>query len=164
MIHRVKRRTYIALALLAPGLLLGQSPKAGSVPEKAGATKAQSVHIFLKFASRYDKHRGTLSNVGLMGGQPVFRTAQGEFFTVDPATGDLRFLDAQGLGFIKIKSEVKAAPPSGARMGAFIKFDGIKGEAKVSIAGVDAQGRVVMENARGERFVLGPTGDMQFLK
>ena len=46
----------------------------------------------------------------------------------------------------------------------FIKFDGIKGESKVSIAGVDAQGRVVQVNSRGEQFVLGPNGDMQFVK
>jgi len=48
--------------------------------------------------------------------------------------------------------------------GIFIKFDGIKGEQRVSVAGVDAQGNVIQENNRGERFYLGPNGDMVFVK
>lgn len=166
MKHILIQRQRVALALLFPGLLMAQgvTEKGIIINKPGGAQKAERQHYTIKFAAKFDKHKGDLSNVGMLNGSPVFRTSKGEFFTVEPSTGDLKFHTAESLGFLKIQ-DVKgkaAAPP--ARAGMFIKFDGIKGESKVSIAGVDAQGRVVQVNSRGEQFVLGPNGDMQFVK
>ncbi len=166
MKHILIQRQRVALVLFIPGMLMAQGATAKGIiiNKPGGAQKAESTHLYLKFAANFHKHKGDLANVGMLSGQPVFRTSKGEFFTVEPATGNLKFHTADSLGFMKIQ-DVKgkmAAPP--ARTGMFIKFDGIKGEAKVSIAGVDAQGRVVQENSRGEKFVLGPNGDMQFVK
>jgi len=40
----------------------------------------------------------------------------------------------------------------------------IKIQMRVSVLGVDAQGHVTQQNSRGERFYLGPSGDMVFVK
>lgn len=165
MKHILIQRQRVALTLLFPGLLMAQgaTEKGIIINKPGGAQKVQGVPFYLKFAAKFDKHKGALSNVGMLSGSPVFRTAKGEFFTVEPSTGDLKFHTADSLGFHKVDIKGKVAAPQ-ARAGMFIKFDGIKGESKVSIAGVDAQGRVVQVNSRGEQFVLGPNGDMQFVK
>jgi hypothetical protein len=116
----------------------------------------------IKFAGTFYKWRGSLSVVGMLNGRPVFKTPQGEYFQVEPNTGDLQFHSAESLGYIKLAPAPGRAMAPG-RAG-YIKFDGIKGEQRVSVAGVDAQGHVIQENARGERFYLNPMGDMVFVK
>lgn len=49
-------------------------------------------------------------------------------------------------------------------MGKFIKWDKPGAGSRVSILGLDDQGHVIQENARGERFYLDPNGDMVFVK
>jgi hypothetical protein len=113
----------------------------------------------------------------MLDGRPVFKTEQGEYFQVEPNTGDLKFHTAESLGFMKYETKDRAAAgtpaaESSAKLVAvktvawknFIKFDGIKGEAKLSVLGVDGQGHVVQQNSRGEKFYLGPNGDMVFVK
>jgi hypothetical protein len=154
MKHILTARRRVALALLMPGFLAAQATTKLVAPQAPNPGSAQTGHIFIKYADRFLKWKGELSNVGLLNGSPVFKNARGEFFTVEPSTGDLKFHTAESLGFLKLGPSARG----------FMKFDAIKGETKLSIAGLDAQGRVVQENSRGEKFVLGPNGDMEFVK
>lgn len=158
-----------AAVLLSAGVLLagGQAASAqGAATAAAPGAKAPSdrsaINTHIKFATSFQKWHGTLSVAGMLNQQPVFKTVQGEFFQVDPATGDLKFHSAESLGYIKVQAG--RSPASSSRSSSFLKFDGIKGEQKVSVVGVDAQGRVLQENNRGERFHLDRNGDMVFVK
>lgn len=163
------RSTASAAAVLSAGVLMAHGPGATAqqattvappAQQGAAARSAQSTHI--KFAAKLHKDPGSLSVAGMQGGRPVFKNAQGEFFQVEPNTGDFKFLSAESLGYIKVDGSLSRSAP--AKGSTFIKFDGIKGEQKVSLAGVDDAGNVIQENARGERFYLGPNGDMVFVK
>lgn len=129
------------------------------------ARRGEAADHTIKFAGTFMKWRGGLSVAGMMNGRPVFKTAQGEYFQVEPNTGDLQFHSPESLGFIKIRDARAQTPASSlGRAATFLKFDGIKGEQRISVAGVDAQGHVIQENSRGERFYLNPMGDMVFVK
>ena len=134
-------------------------------PSQPSAAIRRSTSPHIKFAATFDKWRGTLTAVGMLNGRPVFKTVQGEFFQVDPQTGDLRFHTAASLGYMKMddwerKTPTKAAP--------FIKqsepFVKLKGEQRVTVLGVDDQGNVLQQNSRGEKFYLNHMGDMVFVK
>jgi hypothetical protein len=157
-----------AAAVLSAGFLLlpgsaasAQGTAKAAPPAQKGAAERGSIHI--KFATTFHKYGKDLRVAGTLKGSPVFKTAQGEFFTVEPNTGDLKFHTAESLGFIKI-GDIKGRAASPKSTDIFIKFDGIKGEQRVSVAGVDDQGNVIQENSRGERFYLGRNGDMVFVK
>lgn len=160
----------VSAAMLSAGVLLAPGVsataqgalKAAPSSAKTGSERsAGSTHI--KFASNFLKWGADLRVAGLLNGRPVFKTRQGEFFQVEPASGDLRFLSSESLGYIKV-SDLRVERSAAPKAGIFIKFDGIKGEQRVLVAGVDAQGNVIQENSRGERFYLGPNGDMVFVK
>jgi len=171
-----------AVAMLSAGVFLAsgasaQAPQtkpmapkapgtAQALPGVQGPSASRDAAAFtIKFAGTFIKWRGGLSVAGMLNGRPVFKTPQGEYFQVEPNTGDLQFHSAESLGFIKLR-EARAQTPTASlgRAATFMKFDGIKGQQRISVAGVDAQGRVIQENARGERFYLNPMGDMVFVK
>ncbi len=145
----------------APASRMPAPPVAASMPgSPAAAGRSTDTHI--KFANSFIKWQASLAVAGMMNGSPVFKTPQGEYFQVEPNTGDLKWMSPESLGYIKvIEGRVSM---TGARSTTFIKFDGIKGESKVSVLGVDAQGHVLQQNSRGEKFYLSPAGDMVFVK
>lgn len=156
------RRTagVVSSGLLLATQAMAQAPAKLAPPAAASSSSqraASSIHI--KYHETL-KHKGELTCPGMLKGAPVFKNSRGEYFTVDPNTGDLKFHTAESLGFMKIKGDRSAARSSDM----FIKFDGIKGEQRVTLAGVDAQGRVLQKNSRGEVFCLSPNGDMIFVK
>lgn len=102
--------------------------------------------------------------MGVLDGRPVFKTEQGEYFQVEPSTGDLKFNSAESLGYMKYEPKDRLVAVKTVAWKTFIKFDTIKGESKLSVLGVDAQGHVAQQNSRGERLYLGPHGDMVFVK
>jgi hypothetical protein len=130
----------------------------------APASPSSSTDATFKFAATFDKWRGSLSVVGMMDGRPVFKTDKGEYFQVDPNTGDLKFHSAESLGFIKGNSNDKLVAVKTIPGNNFIKYATIKIQSNLSVRGVDAQGHVVQQNSRGEKFYLGPNGDMVFVK
>lgn len=166
-----------AVAMLSAGVVMASGPqvlkglpaaqKAPATPQALPAIQQpggglQATAHTIKFAGTFLKWRGGLSVAGMMNGRPVFRTPQGEFFQVEPNTGDLQFHSAESLGFLKLGgARTSMAAPAAMN---FIKWGGIKGEQRVSVLGVDAQGHVIQENSRGERFYLGPFGDMVFVR
>ncbi|WP_243304569.1 hypothetical protein [Geothrix oryzisoli] len=168
-----------AVAMLSAGMLLttgaaAQAPRPQPTGAKAPGpaqalpavqqppTHREAAAFTIKFAGTFIKWRGSLSVAGMLNGRPVFKTPQGEYFQVEPNTGDLQYHSAESLGYLKLAPAPGRAMATG-RAG-YLKFDGIKGEQRVSVAGVDAQGHVIQENARGERFYLNPMGDMVFVK
>lgn len=87
------------------------------------------------------------SVLGVSGGHTVYQSADGQFFYLDPQTGDVKMLAADF-----------ALKPTG---GTFIRHDG----GRVKIVGVDPAGNVLQSNARGETFYLQPqTGAFVFVK
>ncbi|WP_243294977.1 hypothetical protein [Geothrix mesophila] len=140
---------------------LGQAAPRALPAVQSPAAGREAAAYTIKFAGTFMKWRGSLSVAGMLNGRPVFKTPQGEYFQVEPNTGDLQFHSAESLGYIKLAPAGRAAAP--ARAG-YIKFDAFKSEQRLSVIGVDAQGRVIQENARGERFYLNPMGDMVFVK
>jgi hypothetical protein len=161
-----------AAAVLSAGVLMASGSATPPATPTQGTSRAAApgikggnermASIYIKFASTFQKWRGSLTVAGMMNGRPMFKTPQGEFFQVDPNTGNLQFHSAESLGYLKFEgARAKAAAPSAL---GYLKWDGMKGEQRVSVAGVDAQGHVIQENSRGERFYLGPNGDMVFVK
>jgi hypothetical protein len=150
---------------MAQGAAKAAPPKPAAVaarPAPAVATSATDYTI--KFASNFIKWRNELSAVGMLDGRPVFKTDKGEYFQVEPSTGDLKFHSAESLGFLKYETKDKLVAVKTISGKNFMKFDTIKGESKLSVLGVNAQGQVIQQNSRGEKFYLGPNGDMVFVK
>lgn len=150
-------------ALLVPGLPAAAQGVSKPLPpgQKSVAESKVALPVF-KFAAKFDKWHGTLIVVGLLKERPVFKTAQGEYFQVDPNTGDLKFLSPESLGYLKIGGA--PVKNDAAKMPGFLKLAGFKYDQPVSVLGVDGQGHVIHQNTRGERFYLNPKGDMVFIK
>jgi hypothetical protein len=142
--------------MLAPGLE-AQGLSKTPLPSQKGVVEPKA-GLVVKFGGNFLKWRSALNVVGMLNGSPVFKNAKGEYFQVEPNTGDLKFHSPESLGFLKI-----GTAPQRTTAG-FIKWEYHKTEQKVSVLGVDAQGRVIQENSRGERFYLGAYGDMVFVK
>lgn len=143
------------------GQAIPGSPQALPAVQSPAASRQPAAHT-IKYAGTFLKWRGSLTVAGMLNGRPVFKTPQGEYFQVEPNTGDLQFHSAESLGYLKL------APAPGRAMGpsqmGYLKWAGFKSEQRVSVAGVDAQGHIIQENGRGERFYLNPMGDMVFVK
>jgi hypothetical protein len=161
-----------ASALFSAGVMLSAGAQAvaqgaaKAAPPKpaapAGVSSATAVPF--KFAGTFHKYSGSLSLVGTLGGRPVFKTDKGEYFQVDPNTGDLKFHSAESLGYIKITSNDKLVAVKTTPGNNFVKYAVIKLQSNLSLLGVDTQGHLVQQNSRGEKFYLGPNGDMVFVK
>ena len=88
------------------------------------------------------------------GGKTFFQGQDRRIFTVDPKTGDLRFVTNDF--FIKISSkDLKSKTET------FFKY---KFNERVHILGADAQGNVILSSAPGQRFYLNAHGDMVSVK
>lgn len=122
---------------------------------------APSLTVCCKFAERYSKEKSSYTIVGTDKEHPIYQNARGEYFYLDPATGDLIFVAPDA--FIKLRpATLEARSPAQQRM---VKQIVVKGGEQVTILGIDQAGHVVQQNVRGETFYLNPsTGDMIFVK
>jgi hypothetical protein len=113
----------------------------------------------LKFAERYDKEAARVTIVGVDKEHTIYRNSRNEYFYLEPATGDMKFVAADQ--YIK-QGEQATRSTSGAATTALKPVEW-KNAGEVTILGVDQAGHVVQQNARGETFYLDPnTGDMVF--
>lgn len=157
-----------AAAMISAGVLLAtgagaQAPVAR--PAAAATMEATAKRPFhIKWAGRYIKYNESLSVIGMSGSNPLFESAKGEYFQVEPTTGDLKFLTAESLGYLKIAPSARQAGKAAVAHMDYIKLSGAKMLQHVSLAGVDDQGHVIQTNARGEQFYLSANGDMVFVK
>lgn len=138
-----------------------------AVKQNAGSRKVQN--DFLKITDNaLTKQKMTL--VGVLKGCPVYQNGKGGFVMVDCSTGDISEVgveDMKSMGFtIKLEAknqEIKQASPnsvSKTKGGSFTwkLQDGIQ---NLKIVGIDIDGHVIQETAKGEQFYLDPaTGDM----
>ena len=151
----------VAVMLAAPGLAApaldqkaGQSPVSESSARSAGYEKHMGQtrsYGTIKFKSEF-KHKGEFSVAGVGDGHVVFEDERGNLFYVDDTTGDQKFVSRD----IFMKLELNRA----AKTAAWHKLSG-----KVTILGVDQDGKTIMSNPGGEKFYLdAATGDMIFVK
>ena len=151
----------VAVMLAAPGLAApaleqkaGQSPASESSARNAGYEKQMGQtrsYGPIKFKSEF-KHKGEFSVAGVGDGHVVFEDERGNLFYIDDTTGDQKFVSRE----IFMKVELNRA----AKTVAWHKLSG-----KVTILGVDQDGKTIMSNAGGEKFYLdAATGDMIFVK
>ncbi len=164
--NTAKAASTLALAgslLMLPGVYQTSKAQDDGAAQRATGQhikSAKSVDSFTwKLSSKFVKMGNDISIAGLEKGVPVYKNSKGEYFTVNPTTGDLKYL-ANDM-FIKME---------------YIKFDGIKGEASgrfkgikydgsYSIVGLDNAGRTILKNSRGETFYLNPeNGDFVYVK
>ena len=123
----------------------GRSATDEKHPSKAIATNSW------KWRAEY-KHKGEYAVAGVGDGHIVFEDERGNLFYLDEATGDQKF--ARRKVFSKMDLNRVGNP------GHPIKLSG-----KVTILGVDQDGKVIMTNKRGDKFYLdAATGDMIFVK
>ena len=152
-----------AVMLAAPGLAApaldqpaGQSVASESSARSAGYEKQHGQARFyccIKLKAEF-KHKGEYSVAGVGDGHVVFEDARGKLFYVDDATGDQKFVSRSI--FIKVEMD---------RAGKAVPWQKHKNTEKVTILGVDQDGKTIMSNARGEKFYLdAATGDMIFVK
>jgi hypothetical protein len=115
----------------------------------------------LKFADRYDKEASRFTIVGTDKQHTIYRNSRNEYFYLDPATGDMKFVAPDA--YIKQGEQVSRSTSRAASRA--LKPVEWKNAGEVTILGVDEAGHVVHQNARGETFYLDPnTGDMVFAK
>ena len=151
----------VAVMLAAPGLAAPapdqkteQSPASESSARSPGYEKQMGQtrsYGPIKFKSEF-KHKGEFSVAGEGDGHVVFEDERGNLFYVDDATGDQKFVSRD----IFMKLELNRA----AKTVGWHKLGG-----KVTILGVDQDGKTIMSNPGGEKFYLdAATGDMIFVK
>ena len=152
-----------AVFLAAPGLAApaleqpaGQSPASGSSARSTGYEKQIGQARFyccIKLKTEF-KHKGEYSVAGVGDGHVVFEDEHGSLFYVDDATGDQKFVERKIFSKVELHRADKSVP-----------WQKSKNTAKVTILGVDQNGKTIMSNARGEQFYLdAATGDMIFVK
>lgn len=128
-------------------------------------TKASQTKIYLKFEAKFDKHKGDIYLAGVGDGHTVYQNARGDYFYIEPATGDMKSLSDDY--FIKGESTQRKSfvLPHVLEKSGRVSSSTIKMESKVTLLGVDAKGNVVQKNSKGETFYLDTkTGDMVFVK
>ena len=151
----------VAVMLAAPGLAAPapdqkteQSPASESSARSAGYEKQMGQtrsYNYIKIKSEF-KHKGEFSVAGVGDGHVVFEDERGNLFYVDDTTGDQKFVSRK----IFIKVELNRA----AKTNPWHKLGN-----KVTILGVDQDGKTIMSNPGGEKFYLdAATGDMIFVK
>ena len=147
-----------AVMFAAPGLAApAPVQEAGQVPS------TESVAVDAKPGGKWTKppmklgaelkHKGEYAVAGVGDGHIVFEDERGKLFYLDEATGDQKFVS--GKVFSKVELDRVGKPEL------WIK----RMSGKITLLGVDHDGRVIMANKRGEKFYLDPaTGDMIFVK
>lgn len=153
----------VAVMLAAPGLAApaldqkaGQSPASESSARNVGYEKQTGQtrsYAYIKLKSEF-KHKSEYSVAGVGDGHVVFEDERGNLFYVDEATGDQKFVSRK----IFMKVELNRADKS-------VPWQKSKNTEKVTILGVDQNGKTIMSNPRGEKFYLdAATGDMIFVR
>jgi hypothetical protein len=156
----------VALPFTVPSLRAQVSDTTASPLPTSRATRQVSPSLSrdlccLKFAERYDKEAARFTIVGVDKEHTIYRNSRNEYFYLDSATGDMKFVAPDA--YIKQGEQVTRSPARAPSK--TLSPTAWKQAGEVTILGVDAAGHVVHQNARGETFYLDPnTGDMVFSK
>ncbi len=127
-----------------------------------GTTKTQGD---FNLAHRFSMEIDGVSVAGVHNNQVVFERSDGRHFWVDPATGDLHYIEASTyLKYGAFKNTIK----SGGMLKSDLKFDqaykASHRAVNLKIIGAAQDGNTVMQNSSGQKFVVDPTtGDFVYL-
>jgi hypothetical protein len=157
-----QKRAIVAAAIVASQLAIN----AANAQSQSKATAPQKIaeDSFLKIKLEKSQQKAKL--VACLDGSPVFKLAKGELFTIDAETGDMKTVSTESYiklnGFEKQFGIVPGIKYNGNKMVrkpiSFKYADGLEG---LQILGVDKDGHVIQQTAKGEKFFLDPaTGDM----
>jgi hypothetical protein len=141
-----------------------------SQTEMKAAPQKQAVHIFLKYETAFQKFKGDSWIAGVGEGHSIYQNSRGEFFYIDPTTGDQRMVSSDY--FLKMDSHQDrksfVLPHVLEKTGAITNTGSsrvMKDKRRVTLLGVDEKGNIIQSNPLGEKFYLNPTtGDMVFVK
>ena len=87
--------------------------------------------------------------VGIDNGTTIYQSTKGERFYLDPKSGDMVFLSDAAFSRFTETPRIEAGSPI--RM---LKLDPKKISGQLTVLGMDASGRVIHQNERGEKFYL----------
>ncbi len=154
------KKAAVAVTLLGtpmfatPGFVYGQKA------DPASTSKAsRSVNMYLKFTDVFEKYKGDLYIAGVGEGHTIYEKSNGDMFYIDTETGNMKPVSSKV--FMKVENSDKRSSSGNT----YIKFDGIKGESKVKILGVDANGNVVHQKENGDKFTVNlKTGHVTLIK
>ena len=138
--------------------------------ETTAAVQDKSIHLYLKLKSALQKFKGDTWIAGVGEGHSIYQNSRGEYFYIDPNTGDQRMVSSDYFMKMDTHDGRKAfvLPHVLEKSGTITNRSGggeIKGESKVTLLGVDEKGNVIQTDSRGEKFYLDlRTGDKVFLK
>ncbi|HEY6172245.1 MAG TPA: hypothetical protein VIX80_08310 [Candidatus Kapabacteria bacterium] len=152
----------VAATLMAMPMLSSPGVSYGQKGTPAPQTKA-AYEGYLKFSDSFHKHKGDLWIAGVGDGHTIYEKPNGEMFYIDTKTGDMKEVSSKV--FMKHTPDAKSVEGGYIKQETYIKFDGVKGESKVKLLGVDAKGNVVHQKPNGEKFIVDEaTGHVTVLK
>ncbi len=158
--------TLMAMPMLSsPGVTYGQK---GAPPPSTTEMKSTDMHMkmpthYLKYSDSFEKHKGNLYLAGVGDGHTIYQKENGDMFYIDTKTGDMKEVSSKV--FHKESPILLKNVDGGNIKGEYHKFDGVKGESKVKLLGVDAKGNVVHQKPNGEKFIVDEsTGHITVLK
>ena len=163
-------RIVVAASMLSAPMLFQPSPmlaqKAiGKSNLLATSASSQKMVKIIKF---WKDSKSSYSIVGLDNGHTIYKNAKGEYFYLEPNTGDMKTLSADVYNkfsnFTKPEGKfIKMQKVGCCGYDKFYKNNQLQGS--LTILGVDDKGNVIQQNSRNEKFYLDPyTGDMIFVK
>ena len=171
---RVSKRSKMAIAAASTMMavpMLGLPPSVMSQPPTKPGPMTPGIHTtvknaaYLKYSEMFQKIVGTYSIAGIQGQHLVFRKAGGEFFFIDPGTGDMKFVSAAEWMKYKTLAGAKAWPIKYGGNSQTIKLDALwlkqrQAFGNVTLLGEDASGHDVIKISSGQTVYLDPsTGD-----
>jgi len=152
------------------GLTQDKGNSGSVVSSKEAEPRPLKIHTY-KWQASFEKHVIDTWIAGVGDGHTIYENSRGEFFYIDPSTGDMKTVTND---FV-IKGQMRAAKAfvlphvleKSGRMAS--QTDGespaFKMQNKVTLIGVDDSGNVIQQNSKGEKFYLNSsTGDMVFVK
>jgi hypothetical protein len=135
------KMAFAATMMTLPMFAVAQKPNPDASPADKSASSRSATH----------KIAGNYSVVGTDHGHTVYKNDAGQYFWIDKATGDQKFLSADAISKIVSNAAGRSAT--------------WKDKEKATVVGKDAKGHVIQKNARGQKFYLDPaTGDMVLVK
>ena len=152
----------VAATLMAMPMLSSPGVSYGQKGTPAPQTKA-AYEGYLKFSDSFHKHKGDLWLAGVGDGHTIYEKSNGEMFYIDGQTGDMKEVSSDVFHKGETKDDKKASGYE--KQHTYIKLDGVKGESKVKLLGVDANGDVVHQKPNGEMFTVNKkTGHVTLMK
>jgi hypothetical protein len=136
------KMAFAATMMTVPMFAAAQKPTPDASPtDKSASSRSATIKCC-------DPH----SIVGSYHGRTVYKNEAGQYFWIDKATGDQKFLSSDAV--------IKQGPGRSETVKSTWKNN-----EKVTVVGKDAKGHVIQKNARGQKFYLDPaTGDMVLVK